>query len=71
MLPILAQVGLAGFGLVHWAIMIIIVLAVVAIVVVFLRQTGLTIPPFIITILWIVLAAVICIAAIKFIVSIW
>ncbi len=73
MLPILAQVGgvlAAGFGgysFVQIAITIVVVLAVVALVVIFCRQTGLTIPPFLINVLWVVLAAVVVIVAIKFV----
>ena len=66
MVHLLAQ-GFGGFGLVHWGILIIVVAAVIGIVMIFLRQAGVTIPPFIVQVLWIVLAAVICIAAIKFI----
>jgi hypothetical protein len=65
---LLAQ-AFAGFGLVHWGILIIVIAAVVGIVMIFLRQAGVTIPPFIIQVLWVVLAAIVCIAAIKFIAS--
>lgn len=64
---LLAQV--AAWGLAQWAIAIIIVCAVVAIVFIGVRQMGVTIPPFIINILWILFVALICIAAIKFLLS--
>jgi hypothetical protein len=66
---ILAQV-LAGGGIASWAVWIIIVAAIVAIVVVICRQMGVAIPPFVVTILWIILAAVIGVLAIKFLLSV-
>ncbi len=66
MLPLIAQ-GLAGWGVVHWALAIIVTIGVIAIVIVFIKQTGVAIPPFIISVLWIVLAVIICCSAILFI----
>lgn len=65
-MSLLAQVGVAG-GFIQWAIIIVVVAAVVALVCVGLRQFGITIPPFIIQVIWIVIAAVIIIAAILFV----
>lgn len=53
--------------LAHWAVIFILVCGILGILVVVIRATGIVIPPFIITILWIVLAVVVGIAAIKFI----
>lgn len=65
---VLAQV-LAG-GVAYWATWIIIVAAIVAIVVVICRQMGVAVPPFIVTILWIILAAIVGVMAIKVLFSI-
>ena len=67
MLPVLAQA--AGFTLIHWIIVIIILAAVVGIMFVCLRQFGIQVPAFMITIFWIVVAAVVGIVAIKFLLS--
>ncbi len=68
MVSILAQ-GAAGFSIVHWIIVIIVIAAVIGIMFVVLRQMGVDIPPFIVTIFWIVVAAVVGIVAIKFLLS--
>ncbi len=68
MFSILAQ-GAAGFSIVHWIIVIIIVAAVIGIMFVVLRQMGVQIPGFIVQIGWILLAAVVGIIAIKFLLS--
>ena len=54
-----------GYSLIHILIVIIIVAACVGIAMVVLRQAGITVPPFIVTIAWIVLAAVVGICAIR------
>lgn len=64
----LAQV--AAWGLVQWAIAIIVMMGVAAIVAVVLRQMGWQVPPFVVTILWIVFAIFVGIIAIKFLVQI-
>ncbi len=69
MLPILAQIG--GGTIVHWVVLIIIICAVVGIMFVALREFGVTIPDFVVKIFWIVIAAVLAIAAIKLILSMW
>lgn len=69
MLPIVAQVG--GASLVHWIVLIIIVCAVLGIMFVALKEFGIAIPGFVIRIFWIVVAAVLAIAAIKLILSMW
>jgi hypothetical protein len=67
----LAQVlvggGAAGGTFVSWAILIVGVSAIVALVFLALRQFGVQVPPFIIQGLWIVLAAVVIIGLIVFV----
>lgn len=56
--------------LVHWAVLIILGAAIVAISAVVVKAMGLQVPSWIITVLWIVLAAAVGIAAIKFVAGI-
>jgi len=56
-----------GYSLIHILIVIIVVAACVGIAMVVLRQAGITVPAFIITIGWIVLAAAVGILAIRFV----
>lgn len=60
----------AGLSLVQLAILIVVLAGIVGIVIVILKQVGVTIPPFIVAIFWIVLAVVVGVLAIKFIWSI-
>lgn len=53
----------------HWAIIIILIAGIIGVVFVVLRESGITIPGFIITILWIVLACVLGVIAIKFLIN--
>lgn len=62
----LAQAG-ASASIIHWVILAVIVAGVVGIGLIALRQAGITIPPFIVQIGWIVLAVIVAILAIKFI----
>ena len=64
----LAQSPLAA-AIAHWAIIIIIVCGIVGILLVAVRAAGITIPPFIITICWILLAIVVGVVAIQFLAS--
>ncbi len=64
---ILAQV--AGYSLVQLLILIIVVAACVGILFVALKQFGITIPPFIVTIFWICVCAFVAIFAIRFVMS--
>lgn len=66
---LLAQAGLAGFGLIHWLIVALVVAGCIGIAFVVAKQAGINIPPFIITIGWIILAVVIGVVAIKFLAS--
>lgn len=54
----------------HWAIIALIVAGIIGILLVVIRQSGVQIPGFIITILWICLAVVIGVVAIKFLLSV-
>jgi hypothetical protein len=67
-MALLAQ-GLGGYSIVQFAVLIIVAAAVVGIVWTILNQMGVAIPGFIVTILWILLAAFIGIAALYFLVS--
>lgn len=53
----------------HWLIIAIVVAAIIGIAMVVARQAGITIPPFVITIAWIILAVVVGVLAIKFLVG--
>ena len=62
---ILAQYA-AGSDLIHWIIVAIVCAGIIGIALVVIRQAGIAIPEWIITILWIVLAVVVAVVAIKF-----
>jgi hypothetical protein len=66
-LALLAQVG--ALTVAQWAIVIIVIAGIVGIVMVIMRQAGVAIPPFIVTVLWIILAVVVGVVAIKFLVG--
>jgi hypothetical protein len=66
---LLAQAG--GATIVHWVVLIIIIAAVVGIMFVVLQECGVVIPGFVVKIFWIVIAAILGIAAIKLILSMW
>ncbi len=68
MIP-LAAIIIPG-GVAGMAIWIILIAAIAAIVFVALRQMGVAIPPWVIQIFWILVVAVVCIAAIKFLMSV-
>lgn len=61
---VLAQIG--AWSIAQWAIAIIVICGIVAVVVLVTRQMGVTIPPFFVNILWIVLAVVIGVLAVRF-----
>lgn len=56
---------IAGLGIVQILIIIIVIAACIGILWVALRQFGVSIPPFVVQIFWIVVCAVIAILAIK------
>ncbi len=68
---LLAQndIHLSQIGIVGWVILLIIVVAVVAIGLIFLRVAGIQVPQWAWQVFWIVVAAVVCILAIKFLVG--
>ncbi len=61
---IIAQV--ASYTLIHWIIVAIVIAGIIGIALVVIRQTGIVIPDWVITIFWIVLVVVVAIVAIKF-----
>lgn len=60
----------AAGGLVHWIVIAIVVVAVVAIFYVAMKAMGMQPPPWVIQIFWIVVIAVVAIVAIKFLLSV-
>ena len=68
MTSILAQI-VAGYSIPQLAIFFIIACAVIGIALVAIRQSGVQIPPFVVTILWILAVAVFAILCIKFLVG--
>jgi hypothetical protein len=66
-----APAGAAAWPFVNILVAIVVVAAAVAIVVIFLRYTGITIPPIVVQCFWICFAAVVAILAIKFIVGLF
>lgn len=51
------------------AVALIVLAAIIGIVLIFARQAGVTIPGWLVQVLWICVAAVVCIAAIRFVSS--
>jgi hypothetical protein len=66
---LLAQAAVGGYSLVQFAVLIIVIAAIVGIVWVILNQMGVAIPGFIVQIAWIILAAFVGILALYFLVS--
>ncbi len=62
---LLAQ-QLASFDLIHFIVIAIVVAGVIGIALVVVRQAGIVIPAFVLTIFWICLAVFVAIVAIKF-----
>lgn len=62
----IAQIAFGGLSIAQLAIVIIVVAAIIAVVFVALKQMGVQIPAFVITIFWILTAAVVCVLAVKF-----
>jgi hypothetical protein len=65
----LGAVNFAAWGIIQWAIAVVVVAGVIGIVVVCLKQFGLEIPAFVKLIFWICLCVVIGVVAIKFVAS--
>jgi hypothetical protein len=68
-LMLLSQVGFGGFTVAHWAIIIIIIAAVIAVMYVGLNKMGVAIPDWVIKIFWILVVAIVCIIAIKILIG--
>lgn len=66
---LLAQAAFQGMGIGQIAIAIVVLAAVVALVYVALRAFGISIPPYVQHVIWICVAAVVVILAIKFVIS--
>lgn len=65
---IFAQVA-AGYSLASIAIMIVIIAAVVALVYIALRQFGISIPPWVVQVFWVLVVAFVVIMAIRIVMS--
>lgn len=68
MMPFLAQFVVAG-GLGYWLILAIVVAGLIAIAVVVLKQLGVSFPPWVIQIFWIVLTVIVGVVALKILIS--
>lgn len=62
---VFAQAASVGY----WAIMLVVICGIIGIAMVVIRQSGIAIPGFIVTIFWIILAVFLGVAAIKFVMS--
>ncbi len=67
--PTTIALAFAGWGIGEIAVAIIIVAAVVAVVFVALRKFNVAIPEWVVQIFWIMVVAVVCILAIRFLLS--
>lgn len=61
--------AIATWGILQWAIFIIVLAGIVGVVVVIVRATGVAVPAWIYTVLWICLAVLIGVVAVKFLAS--
>ena len=59
------------WSIVDIAIAIVVIAAVIALVFVALRQFGVSIPPWVVTVFWIIVAAFVIIFAIKLVAGMW
>jgi hypothetical protein len=64
MLTLLAQAGIVP-TVAYWAIIVVIVIAIIAAVYVFTRNAGVAIPPWVVQLFWIIVVAFVVIMAIK------
>lgn len=60
---------IAGYSLIQLVIMLIVVCGVIGVLIVVMRQTGISVPPWIATIAWIVAVCFVAILAIRFLAS--
>lgn len=65
-LLLFAQGGLAPAGIVQWVIILIVLAGVIGVAFIVTRQAGITIPPFVIQIFWVLLACIIGVVAIRY-----
>jgi hypothetical protein len=66
---LLLDVALGGWGVGQTAIAVVIIIAIIAIVVVYCRVSGVVIPAWLVQIFWICVAACVAIVAIHFLLS--
>jgi len=64
-MTIIAQVG-TSYTLIQWIVIVIVIAGIIGIALVVVRQAGISIPGWVVQILWIVLAVVVAVVAIKF-----
>lgn len=64
MTALLAAVSLGGMSVAQIAIAVIVIVFVVAVVVIFVKNSGITIPPWVVQILWLVVLLFVAIVAI-------
>ncbi len=69
MIPALFAQAAAGYNIVHLLIITLIVVAVVVIFLIGIRWMGVTIPPQLVQIFWVIVALIVCIVAIHIVVS--
>lgn len=65
----LLAVSFGAMTLIQWVIIAIVVAGVIGIAMVVVKQAGIAIPPFVVTIFWICLCVVVGVIAIKFLAS--
>lgn len=65
---LLAQVGAWSIG--QLAIFVIVICGIVGIVLVVSKQMGVSVPPFLVKILWIIFAVIVGVVAVKFLLSV-
>lgn len=68
---LLAQISFGSLSIAQIAIAIIVVAAICAVVFIALRQMGVAIPSFVIQIFWVLVCAVVCVLAVKFLIGIF
>jgi len=66
MTPTALILAVLPYGIIQWLIVAIVIVGCIGIAIIAARQAGITVPPFFVKILWIVLCCVIAIMAIKF-----
>lgn len=67
MLPTAQVIVAGGWGLGQFLLAVVVVAAVLAVVVIALKQFGVTFPPWVVQIFWVCVVAVVAVIAIRFI----